>query len=235
MKVGQLGWLHVEGLSGRPWGRAGVARLTLRDKDGVWLEARGYPPAGARPRFSDARCTSPISGSARITVLRRFTPLPTSPPTPSLVSIRLDRISARIETLPAFSVNRGLFVAIGSVRVNRAGAPTGDAHLVSLLRPGDRLDASFAFGRRGRFALAATAREAQGGALAGALGLPPAPGLRARRRRQRARSRGLLSNCSPAREPTGRAGERALDGGGRLGRRQHRSGRLDAAGALRQR
>lgn len=172
LKVGRLGWLHVEGVDGDPWGRATVRRLTIRDKQGVWLDARNiaisWRPTGLLTR--QVHVDSLAVG--RATVLRRLTLLPGGPPSRSPVSIRLDHISGQVETLPAFSVNRGLYAVIGHVRINRAGAPTGSAEVTSLLRAGDMARARFAFGKKGRFALELAAREAKGGALGGALGLP---------------------------------------------------------------
>ncbi len=39
LKLGRLGRLKIEGLSGDIWRDARVRRLTIRDEKGVWLEA----------------------------------------------------------------------------------------------------------------------------------------------------------------------------------------------------
>ena len=39
LKVGRFGRLRVEGLSGDVWSDLSIAKLTLRDEGGVWLEA----------------------------------------------------------------------------------------------------------------------------------------------------------------------------------------------------
>ena len=40
LKIGRLGRLKIEGLSGDVWRNFQVRRLTLRDEKGVWLEAK---------------------------------------------------------------------------------------------------------------------------------------------------------------------------------------------------
>ena len=173
MKLGRLGWLHVEGIEGDPWRRVTVRRLTIRDKTGIWLDARNVSAAWRPGALLARQAHVETLTIGEASVLRRPVLLPAGKPKPSPVSVRLDHASGRLETLPAFSVNRGLYHVTGHLRLNRAGAPTGAVEVLSLLRKGDQLKATFAFGRRGRFALGAQAREASGGALAGALGLPP--------------------------------------------------------------
>src|SRR5262249_24612396 len=55
------------------------------------------------------------------------------------------------------------------------GGQSGRIAADSVLHPGDHLDLSFDFGGKRPLSLIADAPEAQGGALAGALGFPPHP------------------------------------------------------------
>ena len=171
VKVGRLGHLHLSGLSGDPWGRFTVGSLSIDDSAGPWLVARDVRIAWRPADLLRARVHVATLTVGRIVVLRRFTLTHAGPPKPSPVSIKIDHAHGVIETMPAFSVNRGLFAVGAEVLVKRSGAPTGAAEVRSLLHAGDRLDATFAFARKGVFDLRVAAREAKGGALAGALGL----------------------------------------------------------------
>jgi translocation and assembly module TamB len=170
-KVGRLGYLHLSGISGDLWGRFTVQKLEIDDRDGPWLLARDIRIAWRPADLLRARVHIATLSAGHVTVLRRFTPTPAGPQKPSPVSIKVDHAALTLETLPAFSINRGLFAIGGQVLVKRSGAPTGAAVVRSLLHPGDQLHASFDFGRKGAFDLRVVAREAKGGALAGALGL----------------------------------------------------------------
>jgi translocation and assembly module TamB len=170
-KVGRLGHLHLSGIGGDLWGRFTVSRLSIDDRDGPWLLARDIRVAWRPADLLRARVHIATLSVGHITVVRRFTLTPAGPQKPSPVSIKIDHAAATLETLPAFSVNRGLFAVGGEVLVKRSGAPTGAAEVRSLLHIGDRLEAYFNFGRKGAFDLRVAAREAKGGALAGALGL----------------------------------------------------------------
>ncbi len=171
VKVGRLGHLRLSGITGDLWSHFAVARLEIRDRDGLWLIARdvriGWRPAALlHERVHVSNLTA-----GKITVVRRFTLEPGGPPKPSPVSIKVDHAGLTLETLPAFSVNRGFFAVGGEVLVRKSGAPTGALEVNSLLHRGDRLAAYFDFSHKGGFALTVAAREAKGGALAGALGL----------------------------------------------------------------
>jgi translocation and assembly module TamB len=171
VKVGRLGHLHLSGLSGDPWGRFTVRTLSIDDGAGPWLMARDVRVAWRPADLLRARVHVATLAVGRITIVRRFTLTKAGAKKPSPVSIKIDHADGVLETLPAFSVNRGLFAVGAEVLVRRSGAPTGAAQVRSLLHTGDRLDARFKFARKGAFDLTVAAREAKGGALAGALGL----------------------------------------------------------------
>ena len=171
MKIGRLGHLRLSGVDGDLLGRFTVRNLEIDDKDGPWLLARDVRVEWRPADLLRARVHVATLSVGRLTVVRRFTLTPAGPQKPSPVAIKIDHIAGVIETLPAFSVNRGLFAVGGQVLVKRSGAPVGAAEVRSLLHAGDRLGAYFDFGRKGAFDLRVAAREARGGALAGALGL----------------------------------------------------------------
>lgn len=181
---GNVPGLHLEGLSGPLPGRIGVARLTMSDDDGPWLELEDAQIAldlSALLR-REARITAI---TARRVALLRLPPgdgTPPPPPEPGAplvpampdlpVALRLDRLAVeRIElgaavigTAAAISVEGEAALAAGrlSARVaaRRLDAPA-EARLTLDLAPGaDRLVAHL------------DASEPAGGILATMLGLP---------------------------------------------------------------
>ncbi len=173
MKIGRLGRLRLSGITGDPWGRLQVKTLAIEDHDGPWLLARDIRVAWRPADLLRTRVHVATLSAGHVTVVRRFTPTPAGPQRPSPVSIKIDHAALTLETMPAFSVSRGLFAIGGEVLVAKSGAPTGAAEVQSLLHVGDRLDAYFDFAHNNGFDLRVGATEAKGGALAGALGLAP--------------------------------------------------------------
>lgn len=171
IKVGRLGHLRLSGVTGDLWGRFAVERLEIDDRDGPWLLARNIRANWRPADLLRAQIHVSTLSVGHLTVTRRFTLTPAGPPKPSPVAIKVDHAAITLETLPAFSVNRGLFAIGGEVLVGRSGAPTGALEVRSLLHAGDRLGAYFDFAHKGRFDLRVAAKEAKGGAIAGALGL----------------------------------------------------------------
>lgn len=175
LKLGQLGRLKVEGVRGDIWGRFSVAKVTVTDAKGVWIEAdrlsvRWTPGALA---LLSARIDEADAGLVR--VIRRPVLGPKGAPSKGGRAVTLDlrSLNARVETLPAFSVQRGLMTLAVRLKLPRGrSGETGAVNIRSLLRPTDFVDARFDV-RRGRpLAVLARASEARGGPFAGALGLP---------------------------------------------------------------
>jgi translocation and assembly module TamB len=175
LPLGPFGKLHVEGLTGDVLRDFRLRRLAVIDSKGVWLDARDI---GVRWRSTDllrrrVHIESLSAGSVEILrqpVMTETKPAPSSGGLP--VSIRLDRLQARLETQPAFSVQRGLFDVGAHLLLQRNGGVGGAIDAESLLRSGDGLDARFDLGLHKRIRVDARAFEAGGGALAGSLGLP---------------------------------------------------------------
>lgn len=173
LPVGGFGQLKVEGLEGDVWRDFFIRRLTISDKAGAWLEADDL-----EVRWSDLALLGrqlQVDGlNARLVrVLRRPAQGPKGPPSGGLpVSLDIRRVSARLQTLPAVSVRPGLFDVVGHLRMERHGRrATGVATARSLTHAGDFLDLRFDLGRRRPTNLFVHAVEAQGGAIAGSLGL----------------------------------------------------------------
>jgi translocation and assembly module TamB len=171
LQVGQFGRLHVEGLDGDLWSHFGVARLTIADRKGVWLDARRIAIRWRPIELLRRRAhVNDVDGQVRIIREPQFEPSGIAGRQP--VSVTIDRFNLDLETLPAASSARGLFATTGAFDLERNGAIAGAVQARSRLHPGDGLDARYDFGVHERLAVTAQAREAQGGAIAGLLGLP---------------------------------------------------------------
>lgn len=174
LAVGPVGKLRVEGLQGDIWRDFSVRRLQIVDGRGAWLDVRDLRIRWVWPDLLIRRVHVKAISARDVLVSRPPLTAPAAGPPggPSPVSVRLDDVRFRLETLPAVSVERGLFQVAGRLIVGRRGGLGGELHGRSLLHAGDGLDASFNFGLRRRLRLDARAREAKGGAIAGLAGLP---------------------------------------------------------------
>lgn len=169
--VGRIGYLGVEGLSGDVWRDLRVRRLTIRDREGVWLDAANlrlvWTPSALIGRTflaESLQCDS-------IRLIRR--PILSAPQDtrPLPVSIRLVKVTTQLESLPAFSYRRGLFDVDLALDVQRRGRQSGVLAARSRLHPGDHLGVTFDVGKTGPLHIAIQSEEALGGAIAGSLGL----------------------------------------------------------------
>jgi translocation and assembly module TamB len=174
LSLGPIGKLHVEGLEGDVWRDFGVRRLAIVDRQGVWLDARGVRIRWDWWALFARRAQIDLVVADNVQVARPPALEAASGKVSGAlpVSIVLEDIRLRLETLPAISVKRGLFQVTGRLHIGRHGGLAGEVHGGSLLHPGDGLDSRFNFGLGKRLLLDAQAREAQGGAIAGLAGLP---------------------------------------------------------------
>ncbi len=172
LKLGRFGKLRIEGLSGDLWRNFGVRRLTIADEKGVWLDAADVQMTWRYHELFVRRFHADTVTARQVRVLRRptLTPKTTSKGLP--VSIRIDQLRIPVETLPAFSYRRGLFHVAGKIDVVRKGPATVALGAASRLHKGDRLILAVETGKGRPLKVFADALESQGGALAGALGLP---------------------------------------------------------------
>jgi translocation and assembly module TamB len=171
-RVGDLGWLRLQGVEGDPWSDFTVARVQIADARGVWLDARNLS-ARWRPGELWRREVRLTAVAARsVTVIRAPVPLPPQPQTPSPVSVRIDKANALITLGPGLAGRRGDYLLEGGADIGRDNTASGRLAAVSLARPGDFLRVGFNI-NRAAVGLEAHALEATGGALAGSLGLDP--------------------------------------------------------------
>ena len=173
LKLGPVGKLHVEGLQGDIFGDFGFKRLAIVDSKGMWLDARGVRVRWDWLGLLVRRVQIDTLQASNVQVAR---PPAIEPTTPGAavrlpVTINLSRIALRLETLPAISVQHGLFDVTGSLKIGRRLSFKGDIHGRSLGHPGDGLDGRFNVGFGKRLLIDAQAREAKGGAIAGLAGL----------------------------------------------------------------
>lgn len=174
LEVGRFGRLKLEGLQGDIWRDFTVRRLTLRDPKGVWLEARDVHIRWRYGQLFQRRLIVDEVTSADVDIYRRPVLKPSGPQKPQPLSVEIKDARLRLETHPAFSGRRGLFQVGGRLSSNRiGGAADGALSAVSLLHRGDHLQARFQTGGLRPLRVRLSAVEAQGGAIAGSLGLDP--------------------------------------------------------------
>lgn len=172
LRIGRFGRLKVEGLSGDVWRDFRVRRLTVRDEEGVWLEAKNVHLTWRYLELFRRRFDADLIEAESLHLVRRPTLEPKGKDRGLPVSFHIDALRARVVMEPAFSGRRGIYDLDAQLDVERRGGQSGKVQARSVLHPGDHLDIDFAFGPRRPLRLTADAVEAQGGALAGALGLP---------------------------------------------------------------
>lgn len=173
LKIGRLGRLKIEGLSGDLWRDARVRKLSIRDENGVWLEAYDIRLEWRYLELIRRRFDADVVEARRVRLIRRPTLEPKGKDRGLPLSFQIDRLRARIEMEPAFSYERGVYDLTGQLAIERAGGRAAKLRATSVLHPGDHLSIDFAGGRGRLLRLVADGEEAKGGALAGALGLSP--------------------------------------------------------------
>lgn len=175
-KISRYGRINVYGLKGDLFDDFTLERVTITDRDGVWLDARNvrvdwsYWPLLTR-RFHASEISADV-----IRLVRRpiIDPPSGEPPSPQPLSIDIDRFSANVELMEGFSKEYGRWSLAGDADIPRRGPKSARVNADSLNRPGDfvRLAATFG-GKLEETRLKLRANEAQGGPLAGALGYSP--------------------------------------------------------------
>ena len=179
LALGRVGRLHVEGLGGDLWSDFTIRRLTIADADGVWLDADSVAISW-RPLELFGRRAHLTSATARVRIDRAPVLSAAGPAGQAPVAVTVDRLAIELATAPAASVRPGLFAVAGRIDAERNGAIAGALEALSRLHAGDGLNARFDIGVRQRLAVDAAAHEANGGAIAGLLGLPADQPLQAR-------------------------------------------------------
>ena len=173
LDLGSVGRLRVAGLKGDLWSEFSLDRLSIVDSRGAWLDLRSLQVAWEPLELLNRRAHIQLLLADQLTLAHR----PAAGPGgggPRPLGIQVDRLQTRLETLPAFSIERGLFQVQASLDLERDGGLAGDIEAQNLIHPGDGLNANFDLGVGKQVVLDAHARESRGGALAGVLGLPTA-------------------------------------------------------------
>jgi translocation and assembly module TamB len=173
LKLGRIGRLKIEGLTGDIWDAFRVRRLTISDEKGVWLEAADLYVDWRPAELFYRRFHADEITARQLVVLRRPTLTPKGKSSAAPLSVDLDRVALRVITRPEFSRRAGDFDLSGDYESARLGGQKGNLRALSRLHAGDHLKLVFDLGRDKTLLLDAEAQEAGGGALAGALGLSP--------------------------------------------------------------
>ena len=173
LKVGRMGRLQIEGLSGDIWRDVTIKRLSIRDEAGVWLEADNVHMTWRYIALLKRDFHADRIVADEIRVLKRPTLTAKGKDTGLPISFRIDQAHARVVLMPEFSYARGVYNLDLNLDVGRKGGARGKFHAASVLRTGDHLNIDFDVAKTRPLVLEADIAEAQGGALAGALGFPP--------------------------------------------------------------
>jgi translocation and assembly module TamB len=171
LKLGRIGRLRIEGLTGDIWNAFGVRRLTISDEKGVWLEAADLYVDWRPAELFYRRFHADTISARQVVVLRRPTLTPKGKSSAAPLSVDLDHVALRLITQPEFSRRAGDFDLRGDYESQRLGGQKGNLQALSRTHVGDHLKLIFDLGRDKTLLLDAEAREANGGALAGAMGL----------------------------------------------------------------
>jgi translocation and assembly module TamB len=171
LKIGRYGRLKIEGVSGDIWRNVSIRRLIIYDEQGVWLEGKNLNMKWRYHELFVRRFHADAIVAEQITLSRRPTLTPKEKSGGLPVTILIDSLKARVDSRPAFSQVEGRFDLEGRLALQRRGGTSGRFVAKSLMHQGDFADIGFDLGRSDALLVNAKASEAEGGALAGALGL----------------------------------------------------------------
>jgi translocation and assembly module TamB len=172
LKVGRLGRLKIEGLSGDIWRDVAVRKLTIRDEGGVWLEADNLHMTWRYVELLRRNFHADSIDVETLKILRRPTLTEKGKDTGLPLSFHIDEAHARVELFPDFSIERGVYDLDLNLDVERSGDQRGRIHSASVLHAGDHLNVDYDVAKTRPLAVLIDGAEARGGALAGAFGLP---------------------------------------------------------------
>jgi len=175
-KISRYGRINVEGLSGDLFDDFTLARVTVTDKDGVWLDARNVRVDWSYMSLLVRRFHASEISADSIRLVRRpeFDPPDNKPSSPQPISVDIDKFSANVELMEDFSKEYGRWRLTGGAALPRKGAKTAKVNAFSLNRQGDYLQLEASLGAKlSDMRLHVRANEAQGGPIAGSLGYSP--------------------------------------------------------------
>lgn len=176
-QIDRYGRINVEGLSGDLWSDFTLRRVTMTDRDGVWLEAENVRLDWSYLPLLTRRFHADLIDAEVIRVMRRPALEPDlTPPGPQPLTIDIERFQARVELHEGFAEEYGRWELSGDARLDRGGRKAVTVEAISLSRPGDYLNLDFTTADDGSLLgseITARAHEAQGGPIAGAMGYSP--------------------------------------------------------------
>ena len=174
-KVSRFGRLHVEGLKGDLFNEFTLARATITDSKGVWLEVSDLRLDWSFSALAMRRFHASLISAEQIRVIRRPVVEPrTEPGGPQALTVDIDRFAANIELLEGFSKEYGRWTLSGDAVLPRKGDKIANVAADSLTRKGDHLRLTAVIGEKPEdLRLNLRAAEAQGGPIAGSLGYSP--------------------------------------------------------------
>ncbi len=171
LAVGPVGYLSIKGLEGNLFTNPSVQRLTLSDRGGVWLEARNVQLSWQASALLLRRIKIASVRAGRVVIVRRPKLLPSKRARGGSLSIEIKTVDLILETRPAFSIVDGRFRAVGKLLLTPKKSIDTEFKLDSLTHLGDGLSAQISSVDAGPLRVAIRGFEANGGALAGSLGL----------------------------------------------------------------
>ena len=171
LAVGPVGYLSIAGLEGDLWTNPSVQRLTLSDRDGVWLDAKNVQLSWQASALLLRRVEIASVRADRVVIVRRPKLLPSKRARGRSLSIEIKTVDLILETRPAFSIVDGRFRAVGKLRIDPKKSIDTEFKLDSLNHRGDGLSAQISSINTGPLRVAIRGFEANGGALAGSFGL----------------------------------------------------------------
>lgn len=170
-KVGDVGRLSIEGLAGDPWSEFSIQRARIVDERGAWLDARRIGVHWRPEELLKGRVRLMTLTAGDVSLLRQPQLKQTAAhPDASSTALRIDQARAMIILTPGFATRAGAYRVSGGLDLEGRRWRSGRIDAVSLTRAGDYLKAGFAMSSD-RLSIDAHAQEAQGGAMAGSLGL----------------------------------------------------------------
>lgn len=174
LKIGRFGRLQIEGLTGDIWSDLSIQRLTLRDQQGVWLEADRVRLKWRYIELLRRNFQADDITVGELHLVRRPTLAQGGEAGGLPLSFHIDHAAGRLILEPGFAEGeRGLYDVDFNIHVERTGGQKGHIRARSVARPGDHLNADYDIAPKRPLLVVVDAVEAQGGALAGAVGLSP--------------------------------------------------------------
>ena len=125
LRIGRVGRLRIEGLSGDIWRDARVRRLTIRDEKGVWLEAINVHLSWRYVELLRRRFDADLIEADSVRIVRRPTLAPKGKDRGLPVSFHIDEARTRLTLEPAFSYARGVYDVRLGLDIERLGGRSG--------------------------------------------------------------------------------------------------------------